>query len=357
MKQRSVLFFLPLPLPLPVTLFVGAIGGWCFWYFHFPLAWLLGALAATMIPGLMGIPMTGPKHLRDGVLAILGVLLGSGFSPDVVQSFGAWTVSLVCMLLASVFMGLFGVWYGIRIAGYDRATAWFAGIPGGLSVLTALSPSYGADARVVALSHGWRLVSVLVGAPLALHALGVDVRQATQNPTLALGLGWEDALLLLGCAVAGPLIGKVARLPAATLTGPLILSALLHMTGVTDAKPPSLVIILAQIVIGVSVGTRFSGTSLKSLAVILGHAIVMAVGLLLLTVAMTFVASLAIGLPIHQLVLAYVPGGAPEMGLVALSLGIEPAFVATHHLVRVTIIVLMVPWLAKTFARDKRGEE
>lgn len=43
--------------------------------------------------------------------------------------------------------------------------------------------------------------------------------------------------------------------------------------------------------------------------------------------------------------LAYMPGGAPELSLVALSLGIDPAFVTAHHLLRITVLILLMPVL------------
>jgi hypothetical protein len=40
------------------------------------------------------------------------------------------------------------------------------------------------------------------------------------------------------------------------------------------------------------------------------------------------------------LLLAYSPGGLAEMSLVALSRGIEVAFVAAHHIIRVFIVMM-----------------
>ena len=43
------------------------------------------------------------------------------------------------------------------------------------------------------------------------------------------------------------------------------------------------------------------------------------------------------------LVLALGPGGIAEMGLVAVAMGIDPLFVATHHVIRIGLVVLMAP--------------
>ena len=49
----------------------------------------------------------------------------------------------------------------------------------------------------------------------------------------------------------------------------------------------------------------------------------------------------------EAIILAYSPGGINEMGLVAATLGIKPAFVITHHLVRLFIVVLLLGFAQK----------
>ena len=41
--------------------------------------------------------------------------------------------------------------------------------------------------------------------------------------------------------------------------------------------------------------------------------------------------------------LAFAPGGVAEMTLISLALGIDVAFVSTHHLVRVVFMVIVAP--------------
>mmetsp|Transcript_17014 Transcript_17014/g.23493 ORF Transcript_17014/g.23493 Transcript_17014/m.23493 type:complete len:104 (-) Transcript_17014:33-344(-) len=47
------------------------------------------------------------------------------------------------------------------------------------------------------------------------------------------------------------------------------------------------------------------------------------------------------------LLLAYSPGGITEMTLLALALGYDAAFVATHHVIRISCLVLVIPLLYK----------
>ena len=49
------------------------------------------------------------------------------------------------------------------------------------------------------------------------------------------------------------------------------------------------------------------------------------------------------GLPFAATWLAFAPGGVAEMTLISLALGIDVAFVSTHHLVRVVFMVTAAP--------------
>jgi uncharacterized membrane protein AbrB (regulator of aidB expression) len=50
-----------------------------------------------------------------------------------------------------------------------------------------------------------------------------------------------------------------------------------------------------------------------------------------------------VGVDPMGLLLALVPGGLVEMGLIALSLGIDTAMVSTLHVLRIGLIILVVP--------------
>src|SRR3546814_3821816 len=60
-------------------------------------------------------------------------------------------------------------------------------------------------------------------------------------------------------------LGRRIGLPAAIITGPVILSTLVHALGWTDAVPPPWLISVAQLVIGVGLALRFGGMTRRLL--------------------------------------------------------------------------------------------
>jgi membrane AbrB-like protein len=152
-----------------------------------------------------------------------------------------------------------------------------------------------------------------------------------------------DALILVACGIVGYFGGKILRFPASRFTGPLTASAIAHLTGLTASKPPGELIVLAQIILGSSLGCRYVGVrlgevmgtvrvSIVSALLLLGSALLFAYGIHLVT-----------GFNTKALVLSLSPGGLVEMTLIALALGIDVAFITTHHLVRITISVFLAP--------------
>lgn len=336
---------LPRVLPLLLALGLGAAGGWVFWTLRLPLPWMLGALVATMIAAVAGLPVRGPARIRGAVVAVIGVLLGAGFTPSLLAQAGAWGVSLLGLALyLGLSLALLIPWFR-RIGGFDGKTAYFAAMPGGLSEMIELAEGAGADVPRVILAQSLRIVTTIAVIAVWFRVIeGVQVGQVSGRAGFA-DLAAVDLLLLAGAAVIGSWIGLALRLPAPTLLGPMILSAALHLTEITTSAPPSELVILAQIILGTVLGCRFAGIRARSLL----PALALSLGATLIMLALALGFALALrsltGQSADQLLLAYAPGGLTEMSLVAIALNAEVAFVAAHHVLRILMVIVAAPLL------------
>ena len=118
---------------IALTLLLGLMGGVLFFWLTLPLPWMLGALTVTLIAAVANAPIQAPERLRNPVVAIIGVLLGSGFTPELVEQVGAWGWSLGALAAYLVVAAALVVPYYRRFGGFDSVTAYFAGMPGGLT--------------------------------------------------------------------------------------------------------------------------------------------------------------------------------------------------------------------------------
>ena len=81
-----------------LTLALSAVGGALFDWLTMPLAWLVGAMVFTTIAALAGAPLQSPGRLRHLMIGVLGIMLGSSFTPDVMDNVGQWWVSMVTLV-------------------------------------------------------------------------------------------------------------------------------------------------------------------------------------------------------------------------------------------------------------------
>ena len=217
--------------------------------------------------------------------------------------------------------------------------------------MVVVGGAMGGDERTISLVHSTRLLLAVLTIPFGLRIFGgYQPTAAVAQDQAALLMTPGEGTVLALCGVLGYWIAKRARLPAPALTGPMILSAVAHVGGLTAAAPPDALVALAQVVIGAAVGCRFSGIAVREVLGALSAG--MASTLIVLGLAVLIALALAefTGLPFPALLLAFAPGGLAEMSLVSLALGIDAAFVSTHHLVRILFIVTLVPLAFRVLA-------
>ena len=227
------------------------------------------------------------------------------------------------------------------IGGFDRTTAFFAGMPGGLVEMVLLGDEKGGDARTVALVHSARVLLIVFTLPFLVQWLqGQWLGGRSRLGVSLLDTPWTDALWFVGAAVIGSIAGHYLRLPARSLLGPMLVSALVHVAGLSAFTPPREVVNAAQVVLGTVIGCRFVGGGLREILRILGLSVGSTVILLAITLLFALLVSRVAPYGVVPLLLAYSPGGLAEMSLVALALQIEVAFVAAHHIIRILFVMI-----------------
>ncbi len=343
------------PRDIALALAIGGAGGWLAHIGQLPLAWMIGAMASITLLAVLGVPLAMPVLLRNVMVAVLGVMLGSGFTPEIVQRIGDWVVSLAALALYLATAGAASYLYFRRICGYDEPTAYFSAMPGGLTEMTVVGTAMGGDTRIISLTHASRILLVVMALPFAFQILtGYEpgARPPIGLPLLALRP--QDLAVLAVCGVVGVVLARRFRLPAAALVGPMLLSAGVHLAGWTAAKPPLELVALAQVVVGTAIGCRFAGARAALIVRTMFGAAGGSVVLLLASLGFALAIGQVTGLSRQALVLAYSPGGLAEMSLIGIAIGADSAFVATHHIVRVFLVVVTAPQVFRLLRRIRR---
>ena len=330
---------------LALALLIGASGGWLFAEWRMPLPWMIGAMCATTVAALAGAPLAMPPALRWLMIAVVGTMLGSAFTPEVVAGVARWAPSLAILLIYTVAVVAMAAPILARAPGFNAPSAYYAGVPGGFSEMVFLGEQSGGDERRMSLIHSVRILVTVIAIPFWFRLFHGYVPGTSSGLGQAANLGAADGLILASCAVVGFVAGRRLRLPAAPLLGPMLLSAAAHLSGLTQASPPAEAVNIAQIILGAGVGARFVGFAVRKVFGTMAVGAGITALMLALAALAAFVLERLTGLPFAGLILAFAPGGLAEMVLVSLALGIDTAFVSVHHIVRMVFLVACAPLL------------
>jgi membrane AbrB-like protein len=335
-----------LVLATAAALLLAGFAGWAGEELGVPLPWLLGPLGVCALVAMTGLHLGGvrpslPMWSRSVSVPVIGAAIGSSVTPAILGQAPSWWPTLLAMLPFVIAVQLANFALLRRLGGYDRPTAYFASSPGGLVDAVLLGELRGGDPAVMATLHFARIVLIVAAIPL-LFALG---GLPTKGPAVTIAGSWElgETALMLALAAGGAIGAMRLRLPAAPLLGPMVASAVAHLTGLTDAAMPPLLVHLAQIVVGSRLGLQFAGVG--------GRDVLRGFGLAGLSVALSLTIATALAAALHGFVhapapavfLAFAPGGVAELGLIAVALGAEPAYVVIHHLLRIVLTVALLP--------------
>lgn len=338
---------IPLPVALATYGLAGA-GGLLAWAAGLPLAMLLGSMVSTAGAAMLGVRFFGhaptvPQKWRFVLVPVIGVAIGASFPADFLTQARQWWVTLAALVLFIPAAHALGYQLFRRLGKLSPQTAYFAAMPGGFVESLDMGERAGADMTMLIMLQFLRLILCIMLIPVGFsifagHAVGgaAGMSFAARAPLTVF-----DAGFLIGLGLSGWFIASRLKLPAAVLSGPLLLSGLAHATGLTEAAPPGWTILVTQWIMGASLGVRLAGFSKGQAGMALILSVINVSTLLLIALGIALVLAGPVAEPVSAVILAFAPGGVSEMSLVALSLHLSAVYVTMHHLARIVLAVLM----------------
>ena len=338
-----------------MTISLAALGTVAFWSTGLPLPFLFGPMLACLLAALIGLPLKGVGAVATAARTILGVAVGASITPEVVGQLPQIAASVALIPLYIAVIGLIGVPFFHFLCGFDRATAWYSSMPGGLQDMVLFGQEAGGDVRALSLIHATRVLIIVTVAPIILTQ-GFDAPLVYPIGAPAADLPVHELLIMAAAALIGWKGGERIGLFGAAIIGPMILTSILSLSGALHFRPPAEAILSAQFFIGLGIGVGYVGVTLRELRrdVLAGVIFV----LLLAAIAGVFteiVVQFGLAEPVEGF-LAFAPGGQAEMTVLAIIVGADLGFVVVHHLMRVFLVISCAPIAARLF-RVKKMEK
>lgn len=332
-RRRTLLMALPFV--------IGACGVWLFLRLGLPLPWFLGSMAAVMVAAFARLPIERAGFIALPLRTLIGFTVGTSFTPALLDRIGGMTASLIVMVPLTYAIVHFGLWFFQRYAGFDKPTAFFAAVPGGLNDMVLMAGDAGAKERSVTLAHVTRIFVVICTLPFFIqYGLGYEIARGSVSRLRLADLAPFDAVTIVAISAGGYLMARRLKIAGAPVIGPIFLSALAHITGLTQAKMPVEIMNIAQLGLGVLLGCRFQGITMKELTTTVAASAVFSLIILLFSAVVAGLVHEVLGIPMLSVLLAYAPGGQTELLLIALVLGLDAPYVAVHHLMRLFTVII-----------------
>lgn len=239
--------------------------GLLFSHWHVPAAWILAGILVAGVTALMSgeeLPLN-TQVFRFG-RGVIGMLAGLPLVGIPLGVLGGYLLPGVFVTIVTLAIGIAG---GILLAAREKTVSPETGIlsmlAGGASIMPVLAKELGADYRFVALGQYLRLLVVSISLPLVTAFFSAPAARAgVEEPPLL----WFMVLAVAAIAYFGDTFGRLIRLPAPSVLGPLLLTvaiSLLLPEGLS-LHPPELFRILAFLTIGWMCGGTLSFPALKA---------------------------------------------------------------------------------------------
>ncbi len=321
-----------------------------------PIPWMMGPLVATALVGVLGGPVASAVPLRNAGQWVIGTALGLYFTPAVgTLVLGLWWAVALGVAWACVMGWALGRWlahaHAPQLAHLNpeqrRATTYFAGSIGGASEMTLIAERHGARTDLVASAHSLRVLMVTLALPFAMQAWGVHGLDATGTAVRQVQWG---GLAVLALATAGG-VALMLRLGRANpwFMGALAVTMALTLAGVQLTALPEAMTNAAQLVIGISLGVRFTPDFVRAAPRWLGSVALATAVMMALCAAFGTALAWATGLHPATLILGTSPGGIAEMAITAKVLQLGVPVVTAFQVCRlVAVLILAEPlyrWL------------
>ncbi|MBX7146252.1 MAG: AbrB family transcriptional regulator [Alphaproteobacteria bacterium] len=334
--------------------FIGIASALIAFIIKMPLPWIIGPMVGCALLNSLGIArLQCSFKLKKITTLVLGVLLGSRFTSDFFHLNIDWFLSSCAVLIYVVLTTSIIQFLYRRIGKYDQATAYFAAAPGGLSEMVLAGSYAGADERIIAFNHALRIFIIVLILSFGFRIFGGYHPPVGITIFNTIDLSIKDWFILISCGFIGWFIAWKFNIPSGNLICPLLCSAFVHIIGLTQSYPPTILIIFAQIIVGISIGCRFH----KEEKINLYHHFVLAliaIGILLFfSLTFAYILSVLNVQKFSTAFLAFSPAGLTEMSLIALTLGMDSTFIVFFHLIRIFCVVIGVPLFFQKYLHKK----
>lgn len=329
--------------PVVLTLLVSLAGGLLATWLHMPAALLVGGAVAVSIASLLGLKAAVPDPLRNTAFVVVGMTLGTNVAQDSLSLLPQWPVTMIGLAVALLAIVTLSTLLLHKVFGFDWGTSYLSSFPGHLGFVLGMAESGYGNSRQIAVIQSMRILLLTAIVPIfARFQSDADLSALPQGNELEI----LPLVALIACCVAGGLVFRALKIPAAFVLGPMVVATAGKLMGLYDGHLPAILTLGGFLVMGGLIGSRFAGTSVREIRRMAVGGIAATLICVGVVSSVAYGASLMVDMPVGQIWLGIAPGALESMGALGLALGFDTAFIAAHHTARFFMLTLAIPTVA-----------
>ena len=202
--------------------------------------------------------------------------------------------------------------------------------------MAVVAQERGGDPTAVSVTHAIRVATVVSMVPFLVVAFGTPGAEAGGGEAASDNLALVALCLALAYATA--LLFRRTPFPNPWLVGPIFLGTILGASGLLLVKVPAILIVAAQIAIGVWLGCRFRREVLARLPRVALSALAVSVFMVAAAAGGAAVLTAASDLPYTTSFLALAPAAVTEMVITAQAMNQDAQIVTAFHVMRIAVV-------------------
>lgn len=312
-----------------------------------PAAMLLGAMLAAIGLAVGGGNIRVPRLPFHFAQAVVGCMIAKSITADILGDMAQHWILFPGIVLAVIAVSTWVGWILASRQILPGNTAVWGCSPGAATAMTLMAEAHGEDVRMVAFMQYLRVVFVAIAATLV-SRWWVNP-EAGAHTTIAwfAPIAWGDFAATLALVCAAVTLTRHVRIPAGPLLVPFVVGACLHCSGLLTITLPPWLLLASYLLIGWSIGLRFTLVILRHVARALPSMAFSALILIALCGGIAFVLTRTLGVDPLTAYLATSPGGVDSVAIIATSAKADMPFVMAMQTARFLVVLMIGPGLAR----------
>lgn len=318
-----------------------------------PAALLLGPMIASIAFGVSDSGLRLPPLAFLIGQAVIGCMVARVLEPNLFHLFTHEWPKVLLGVAATVFSGGMVGFLMARYSSLPGMTAAWGSTPGAASVMVVLAGEFGADMQLVALMQYFRVAIVVLSASTVSRLVfGVVPPPGAVSPAGSpLSISWGNFSATLAIAAVGGWLGRRSKLPGGSLLIPLLVCAVLQMTGTMTVTLPSWLLAISYTLLGWYIGLGFNRPLFLHAVRVIPQ--IMVAALLIVSLCGTFAWLLTIFTGIDALTafLATSPGGLDTVAIIAVASRANISLVMSMQILRLFTVLATGSAIARWICR------